>query len=133
MRMFALPLVLASLLAASPALSQDAARGAVLYTDFCAVCHGLALEGDGPMAEALTVAPPDLTRLGAGEAFPIVDVARQIDGRRRPLAHGGEMPLFGNWFEGEGADVAMQGPGGQPILLSRPIADLIAFLMEAQS
>ena len=43
------------------------------------------------------------------------------------------MPLFGAWFEGEGADVAMQGPGGQPVMLSRPIADLIAYLMEIQS
>ena len=31
------------------------------------------------------------------------------------------------------AAVAMAGPGGQPILMSRPIADLVAYLMEIQS
>ena len=43
------------------------------------------------------------------------------------------MPLFGRWFEGVGADVALPGPGGQPILMSRPIADLITYLQEIQS
>lgn len=122
-----------ALAAAMPGHAQEAEVGAVLYADFCSVCHGASGQGDGPMAEALTVPPSDLTRLGAGGDFPLLDVARQIDGRDPLLAHGGEMPLFGVWFEGDGADVAMQGPGGQPVLLSRPIADLIAYLMEIQS
>lgn len=126
-------LVLASLGLALPAGAQDAAEGRALYADFCAVCHGEGLRGDGPMAEALTVAPPDLTALAVAGEFPVLDVATRIDGRRRLAAHGGEMPLFGRWFEGAGADVAMQGPGGQPVMLSRPIADLVAFLMENQS
>ena len=116
-----------------PALAQDASTGAVLFADFCAVCHGEAGRGDGPMAEALTVAPADLTALRGQGDFPLLDVARQIDGRRPLLAHGGEMPVYGPWFEGDGADVAMSGPGGQPVMLSRPIADLIAYLMEIQS
>jgi hypothetical protein len=85
------------------------------------------------MAEALTVAPPNLTMLAEDGAFPALRVARQIDGRDPLVAHGGEMPLYGRWFEGDGADVAMTGPGGQPMMLSRPIADLIAYLMEIQS
>jgi hypothetical protein len=85
------------------------------------------------MAEVLTLPPTDLTALNAAGEFPVLRVARQIDGRNRLLAHGGEMPIFGAWFEGEGADVAMPGPGGQPVMLSRPIADLIAYLMEIQS
>jgi mono/diheme cytochrome c family protein len=133
MRLPSTLICLAALGLAAPASAQDAGAGALLYADFCAVCHGLELRGDGPMAGALTVAPPDLTRLAGGGDFPIVDVARQIDGRTLPQAHGGDMPLFGRFFEGQGADVAMQGPGGQPVLLSRPLADLIAFLMEVQS
>jgi mono/diheme cytochrome c family protein len=133
MRLPALVICLAALGAGAPASAQDAGAGAVLYADFCAVCHGLELRGDGPMAAALSVAPPDLTALGRGGEFPILDVARQIDGRDRPAAHGGDMPLFGRFFEGQGPDVAMEGPGGQPVLLSRPLADLIAFLMEVQS
>jgi mono/diheme cytochrome c family protein len=124
---------LGALALASPLAAQEAEVGAALYADFCAVCHGAGATGDGPMADALTVPPPDLTMLGADGDFPLVDVARQIDGRDPVVAHGGEMPLFGAWFEGDGADVAMQGPGGQPVMLSRPIADLIAYLMEIQS
>jgi mono/diheme cytochrome c family protein len=131
--MRAISCLFAVLALSTPLTAQEAERGAVLYADFCAVCHGVSARGDGPMAEALTLPPPDLTMLGAGGAFPLLDVARQIDGRDRLLAHGGEMPLFGPWFEGDGADVAMEGPGGQPVMLSRPIADLIAYLMEIQS
>jgi mono/diheme cytochrome c family protein len=117
----------------SPAAAQDLEVGASLYADYCAVCHGAELQGDGPMAPALRVAPPDLTTLAADGTFPLLDVARQIDGRTRVAAHGGDMPLFGRYFEGQGPDVAMSGPGGQPVMMSQPLADLIAFLMEEQS
>ena len=59
-------------------------------------------------------------------------MAEQIDGRRPRAAHGGDMQLFGRWFEGVGADVAMAGADGQPILMSRPVADLIAYLISVQ-
>ena len=123
----------AALAMAGPAAAQDAARGAALFGDFCAVCHGVDARGDGVMAEVLTVSPPDLTRLGVEGEFPTLRVVRQIDGRDPVLAHGGEMPLFGMWFEGDGADVALAGPGGQPMLVSRPIADLVAYLRGVQS
>jgi mono/diheme cytochrome c family protein len=113
--------------------AQDAAEGAGLYANFCSMCHGVDGRGQGVMTEVLTVAPPDLTALGRGEEFPTLRVVRQIDGRDPLLAHGGEMPLFGLWFEGDGADVAVAGPGGQPILVSRAIADLVAYLREIQS
>jgi mono/diheme cytochrome c family protein len=128
-----IPLVFTALILAVPVSAQEAETGATLYADFCAVCHGPGGQGDGPMAEVLTLPPTDLTALNAAGEFPVLRVARQIDGRNRLLAHGGEMPIFGAWFEGEGADVAMPGPGGQPVMLSRPIADLIAYLMEIQS
>lgn len=115
------------------AQAQDAVEGAGLYANFCAVCHGVDGRGQGVMTEVLTVAPADLTRLGAGEDFPTLRVVRQIDGRDPLLAHGGEMPLFGMWFQGDGADVALAGPGGQPMLVSRAIADLVAYLREIQS
>ncbi|MDG4647596.1 cytochrome c [Roseibacterium sp. SDUM158017] len=118
---------------AAPAAAQDARAGAVLYADFCAVCHGRDLRGDGPLAGALAVRPPDLTTLAGDGEFPVLEVARQIDGRSGILAHGGEMPLFGRYFEGRGPHVALQGPAGQPVLLSQPVADLIAYLMEEQS
>lgn len=114
------------------ALAQDPTVGKEFYTSYCASCHGLEARGDGPMAPILTILPSDLTQLSAlnGGEFPIMRVARQIDGRDPLLAHGGEMPLFGEFFLDE--SVAIPGPGGQPILTSRTIADLIAWLETVQ-
>lgn len=130
--MRALPLGLCLTLAALPGVAQDVDAGATLYRDFCAACHGPAATGDGRMAEQLRTPPSDLTKLAVQGTFPILHVAQTIDGRRPRAAHGGDMPLFGRWFEGVGADVAMAGPDGQPIMLSRPIADLIAYLITLQ-
>lgn len=117
---------------ASPALAQDVEAGRALYLEFCAACHGMEAQGDGTMADLLRVAPTDLTGLGSGDAFPTLRVAEQIDGRRPVMAHGDDMPIFGRWFQGQGADVALPGQGGQPVLMSRPVADLIAWLMTVQ-
>ena len=115
------------------ALAQDASEGAELFVSYCAACHGLEARGDGPMAPILTVLPSDLTRLSEsnGGVFPTLRVAQQIDGRDPLLAHGGQMPLFGTMFTDE--NVAIPGPGGQPILTSRSIAALISFLETVQS
>jgi mono/diheme cytochrome c family protein len=131
----ALALALAAPALVAPALAQspgDAEAGADAYAVFCATCHGAEGEGDGPTAEILTVAPPDLTRLAARNdgAFPVARVVSRIDGRDPLLAHGAPMPLFGPYFEGEGA--ALRTPAGQPILTSRPIADLVAWLRSIQ-
>jgi mono/diheme cytochrome c family protein len=119
-------------LTALPAVAQDAEAGRILYMDFCAVCHGETARGDGVIAAVLTISPSDLTTLSGPGDFPTLRVAEQIDGRRPILAHGGDMPIFGQWFQGDGADVALPGPGGQPIMMSRPIADLITYLQEIQ-
>lgn len=125
---------IATLLAAlaGPAAAQDAEQGEWLYGGFCATCHGETGKGDGPMTEVLTIQPADLTQLSAGNGgtFPVLRVARQIDGRDRGLGHGGPMPLFGRFFEGD--DVAIPAEGGQPMMTSRGIADLIAYLETIQ-
>lgn len=130
-----LPLLLA--LAAFPAAAQDiepgdAREGSELFATYCAACHGTEGRGDGRMAPILTVLPPDLTRLQAdnGGVFPTAQVIFQIDGRDPLLAHGGDMPLFGQFFMG--MDTAMQAETGQPILTSKPIADLVAWLRQMQ-
>ncbi|GAA5068764.1 cytochrome c [Roseibacterium beibuensis] len=130
------PVIWAALIAmaAAPAMAQDTAEGALLYEAYCAACHGVEAQGDGRMAELLTIEPTILTQLSArnGGEFPTLQVIRQIDGRDPILAHGGDMPLFGRWFEGQGADVPLATDTGQPILVARPIADLVAYLMEIQ-
>jgi mono/diheme cytochrome c family protein len=125
-------LILALTLAGGPAAAQDAVAGADLYVRYCAACHGMEARGDGEMAAILTILPADLTQISAGNGgiFPISRVAAQIDGRDPLLAHGGVMPLFGEFFEGQ--DTAIRSETGQPILTSRPLADLIAFLEAIQ-
>jgi mono/diheme cytochrome c family protein len=120
------------LVCANPALAQDAERGARLYADHCAVCHGAGLLGDGPMAEILVTAPPDLTRIAAryDGVFPRAGIAWTIDGRDPILGHGGDMPLFGFVFS-EMSEV-LTSPGGQTILTSPEVVDIVAFLEAAQ-
>ena len=110
----------------------DANAGEGYFARYCAACHGMEAKGDGPMQEILTVPAPDLSVLSAGNdgAFPLIRVLRQIDGRDPMLAHGGEMPLFGDLFSFQDAVIAA--PTGQPIVTAQPIADLVAWLESVQ-
>lgn len=120
--------------AASPALAQEAARGAELYRVHCATCHGIDGTGQGPMAGVLVVQPADLTMLAAGNGgrFPTERVVRRIDGRDPLVSHGSPMPVYGFFFE-EGKGQAVKTDSGQPIMTSQPIADLMAYLETLQS
>jgi len=79
------------------------------FQRLCAACHGAGARGDGPVAEVLSVAVPDLTRLSErnGGEFPRETIKQQIDGRDRITAHGNlQMPVWGYEFyidEGAGA------------------------------
>lgn len=110
----------------------DPEHGAYLFASYCAACHGLEARGDGQMAAILLALPADLTQLSAsnGGVFPVVRTVRQIDGRDPMLAHGGVMPLFGDFFSG--SDVMIASEAGQPILTSQPIADIMAWLATIQ-
>lgn len=116
-----------------PAHAQDAAIGAAIYRENCATCHGIDAEGNGPMAPVLLVQPSDLTTLTErhGGEFPLMRVVTRIDGRDPLVSHGSDMPIFGEFFEGV-QDVALKVGSGQPMLVSQPIADLVAYLRELQ-
>jgi hypothetical protein len=123
-------LVIALFFAATPVMAQDAARGAFLFDQHCAVCHGTSLRGDGPMAEVLVVPPPDLTRIAERyDGFPRVGIAWKIDGRDPLVSHGGDMPLFGRVF-GEMSEVMRN--ANQMILTSPEVVDLVAYLERSQ-
>lgn len=126
-------LLVSLMLAAAPALAQDAVEGQQLFATFCATCHGTAAQGGGPMAELLAISPPDLTALAAGNGgvFPTERVVFTIDGRDLLTAHGGPMPLFGAFFEGD-AVASVQAPSGQPVLTSQPVVDLVTWLESVQ-
>ena len=60
---------------ATPAFSETGdvhERAALEFRAYCAQCHGLKGEGDGPVAGTLKVAPPDLTGMAQrnGGTFP---------------------------------------------------------------
>ena len=125
-------LVLAMGCLSGVATAQDAALGAEIYARHCATCHGAEAGGNGPMAPALVLQPPDLTRLAERNngAFPMTRVVMRIDGRDPLVSHGSPMPVYGDFFEGE--DLSLKTESGQPILTSPAVADLVAFLQGVQ-
>jgi len=90
--------------AGEPVTEPDGAR---LFARHCASCHGSFGEGDGPVAEVMQVAVPNLRSLSAraNGSFPRDAVMRYIDGREVPAAHGERlMPVWGDSFEAAAGD-----------------------------
>jgi mono/diheme cytochrome c family protein len=113
------------------AQAQDAAEGRALYERHCATCHGAEARGNGPMAPALLLQPPSLRDLSARHGvFPITRIVTRIDGRDPLVSHGSPMPIYGPFFEGD--DTALKAESGQPIMTSRAIVDLVAYLQGIQ-
>ena len=124
-------LLLLTLLSA-PAFAQDITEGENLFLDYCATCHGPSAYGDGPMSPAMVLQPTNLTMLQSeneGE-FPTLRVVSRIDGRDPLVSHGSPMPVFGDFFEGQG--VALKTEAGQPLMTSQPVVDLVAWLQSIQ-
>jgi mono/diheme cytochrome c family protein len=79
------------------------ASGAELYKQYCAVCHGNDLKGNGPAPAPFKRSPPDLTTLARRHdgKFPyayVSDVLR--NGIKTPdhASDSGEMPVWGTLF-----------------------------------
>ena len=105
--------LLAGAAPAFEAVTLDDYSGAELFERFCASCHGTGARGDGPVANSLNTAVPDLTVIANryGGEFPVTLVRDVIDGRGIDVrAHGTRaMPVWGYefWVE-EGGDVLAQ-------------------------
>jgi len=94
-----------------PTFAQDreqstGERGRLLFTLYCAGCHGAAGRGDGPLAAELSSPPADLTRIaqrnrGAFSATAVYDKIYGLD--EVPGHRTSEMPLWG--FEFQQADL----------------------------
>lgn len=83
--------------------SAQSSTGLDEFIHSCASCHGVAAQGNGPLAEYMTVTVPDLTRIAAendGE-FPMLQVIQIIDGRTGVRAHGSQMPVWGMRYQVE--------------------------------
>jgi mono/diheme cytochrome c family protein len=110
------------------AASGQVTRGHALYLQYCASCHGVTGEGDGPIARSLTTPPANLRRLAErfGNPLPEDQVARYIDGRAEVKAHGPrDMPVWGTRFFYEA--------GANERRARRWIAQLVAYLQSIQS
>ena len=105
--------------------------GAELFRVFCASCHGKHATGEGPVAPALNVRVPDLTRLAwrDGGEFPREDVRRAIDGRLEYRAHGSrEMPVWGIRFY----DLSSSEPQAERAKVDAMIDKLVDYLESVQ-
>ena len=89
---------------ASLAEQEVAARvsaGELLFSSYCAACHGASGRGDGPAAPSFRVPPADLTQIAVRHGgFDAAEVAAYIDGRTEIAAHGRrEMPVWGRRYD----------------------------------
>jgi len=76
-------------------------KGPDLYRAYCAVCHGTAGHGDGPMASKLKEKVPDLTILAKNNKgqFPTSHLRKTIEGTDAASSHGTRaMPIWGPIF-----------------------------------
>ena len=84
-----------------PPLVIESMYGPDLFRMYCASCHGRDGTGNGPVAAALKVPPPDLTILSLRQngVFPEKQVEIVITGPAAVPAHGSdEMPVWGLIF-----------------------------------
>jgi mono/diheme cytochrome c family protein len=76
-------------------------KGPDLFRAYCAPCHGVSGEGNGPAAASLKTKPPNLTILAKnnGGKFPEARVRKVIMGDDVIASHGSrEMPIWGPIF-----------------------------------
>jgi len=78
--------------------AQQRDVGETEYQSSCGACHGIDGKGNGPLAEQLKKAPPDLTMLAKKNrgVFPLNAVYESVDGRQEIKSHGTrDMPVWG--------------------------------------
>ena len=77
-------------------------KGKVTFRIYCSNCHGEGGQGDGNLAELLSVPPADLTVIASknGGVFPTETITKLVDGRETVKGHGlKEMPVWGDAFQ----------------------------------
>ena len=105
------------------------------YRTYCSACHGPGGKGDGTLAEYLTLAVPDLTKLtklNAGQ-FPAERVADVVDGWADVKVHGmRDMPVWGDWFNAEAISPDTDAETRELIVNDR-IASLVGYIKSIQA
>jgi len=91
-----------------PITHSNPASGQQMFKDYCAACHGAGGKGDGPAADLLKTAPPDLTALAKnnGGKFPADHFVAALHFGTEGHAHGTiDMPVWGPLFSKENKDL----------------------------
>ncbi|MDP3262263.1 MAG: c-type cytochrome [Tabrizicola sp.] len=125
----------AALLGGSAAHAQDAAFGALIYKDHCAVCHGDTGGGDGKVGALFTQPPADLKLLSQGNngVFPAERVIEAIYGRRDIQAHGQtEMPIWGDYFMTEALESRLIDPKDAAMVTQGRVLSVVSYLETLQ-
>lgn len=96
-----LTLAAAPIRAAAPEKVDEGAalRGEIIFSRYCATCHGTQGDGKGPLSGELRTSVPDLRVLASRNSgkFPFEKVLKSIDGRQSIGAHGtADMPAWGD-------------------------------------
>jgi mono/diheme cytochrome c family protein len=81
-----------------PVTKTGATNGRLMYGSYCAPCHGVDGRGQGPVASALKVPPPDLTLLSRNNhgVFPDNHIVIVLQNGTDIKVHGtAEMPVWG--------------------------------------
>lgn len=117
---------------AATAVSAQSSAGLEEYVQACASCHGVAGQGNGPLAEYMNVEVPDLTRIALDNdgVFPMLHVIQIIDGRTGVRGHGSEMPVWGDRYKADIVPVA--GEYGAELLVRGRILALATHLESIQ-
>jgi mono/diheme cytochrome c family protein len=80
--------------------AAQAMKGKAHFDKYCSTCHGS--DTKGLKIDSFALQPADLTIIQAKRRlneFPILEIARIIDGRNMPKAHGiRNMPVWGEVF-----------------------------------
>lgn len=92
-----------------PITRSNPASGQQMFKDYCAVCHGATAKGDGPAADLLKTAPPDLTMMAKNNngKFPADHFVAVLHFGTAGHAHGtSDMPIWGPLFRTQNKDLA---------------------------
>ncbi len=84
-----------------PITYTNPTAGDQMYAKYCASCHGIAGQGNGPAAPAFKHAPANLTKLSKnnGSKYPKMLVYESvIEGGKVPGHGNAQMPVWGDLF-----------------------------------
>jgi mono/diheme cytochrome c family protein len=125
----------ATLAGAVTVQAQDAAFGAGIYKDHCAVCHGETGAGDGMVGVLFTQPPSDLRLLSRNNnaAFPTQQVIDAVYGRRPIQAHGQtEMPIWGAYFMTQALESPTIDPKDAAMITQGRVLSVVSYLESLQ-